>query len=252
MNLKDSRLSARSFFRRIGLTLTVLPALALSAMVQAQDGYSVSGTAYQINTTKVVYRELFTPLDANREITVNYAKPDGSVFATKTLRFTGEPTQPEFEFKDQRTNERRAARFDAGRVFLTFDQQGLKQEKEVLETANLVIDAGRDALIQQHWDALLEGKRIRFQQAWPERLEVAGLQIREIKADRSPLNNASNPTTWRYFVVEPSHKVSAIFATPVHLAYEPDGRYLMRSQGRAPVANDRGRNQDVRVEYEYW
>lgn len=252
MYVKDTPFSFPTLLRKVGMAFCLLPALAVSLSAQAQDGYSVTGTAYQVNTTKVIYRELFSGMDANREIAVNYVKPDGSVFARKTLRFTGEATQPEFEYLDDRTGERRAARFDAGRVFLSYDTQGLKQEKEILETANLVIDAGRDALILQHWDSLLEGKRVRFSQAWPEKLSVARLQVREIKADRSPLYNASAPTSWRYFVIEPANKVSAIFATPVHLAYEPEGRYLMRFQGRVPVTTDKGGSQDVRVEYEYW
>jgi len=248
----NSRTLTGSLLQRVALSLALLPSLFFAATVHAQEGYAVSGTAYEVKSNKIVYRELITPIDGNREITVNYAKPDGTVFARKSLRFTGELTQPEFEFKDQRNNERRAARFEAGRVFLAYDHQGLKQEREILETADLVIDSGRDTFLQQHWDALLEGKRVRFQETWPDKLEVVRMQIREIRANKSPLATKSSPASWRYFVIEPVNKVSAIFATPTHLAYEPDGKYLMRFQGRAPVVNDKGGNWDVRVEYEYW
>ncbi len=232
----------------------VFAGLATAVMADDISGnqYAVSGSAYQLDTNKLLYREFFTPMDENREVRVDYARPDGKIFATKVLSYRGEVTQPEFEHHDQRDNERLAARFDTGRLMLAYDQEGYRQEKAIMDTADLVIDAGLDAFIQQQWDALTSGKRVRFTYTFPYRLSTGRLQVREITVDRSPLAHASNPASWRYFMIEPANRFSAIFSDPIHLAYENDGRYLMRYYGRSNLDSDDKKHWNVRIEYEYW
>ena len=223
----------------------------LSFAAAAQPQYAVTGKAYDIDTNQLLYVEMYTPISENREVTVDYAKPDGAVFATKVLIYSGEPTQPEFEYKDQRDKERLAANFNIGRLILAYDQEGYKQEKEIMETVGLVIDAGFDAYIQQEWDKLVDGKKVHFSYTLPYRLSTIKLRARQITADKSPLFNADSPASWRYFVIEPASKFVSIFSDPIHLAYESQGKYLMRYYGRSNVDSDDGGTWDVRIEYEY-
>src|SRR4051812_21798463 len=90
-----------------------------ASVVMADDSYAVSGTAYNLKTGKVAYRELFTGLDANNEVHVNYAKPDGVIFARKKLNYNTEVFQPGMEFNDERDDELVSAAFDGGRLLLT-------------------------------------------------------------------------------------------------------------------------------------
>lgn len=232
------------------VTLVVISLLAPAVLAEAQ--YAVSGNAYDMDSAKLLYREFYTPVNENGEVTVTYAKPDGSVFATKTLKYSGAPTQPEFEYNDTRDKEHLAAQFRAGRLVLTYDQEGYKQEKEVMETVGLVIDAGFDAFIQQQWDKLIEGKKVRFAFTVPYRLATENLQVRQVTADKSPLFGESTPATWRFFVIEPANRFAAIFSDPIHLAYESEGKYLMRYHGRSNLDSNDGGTWDVRIEYEYW
>lgn len=240
------------------LTRQFLGTVALAATAwyvptaAAEPQYSVSGNAYDMQTARLLYREFYTPVNENGEVTVNYAKPNGSIFATKTLKYSGELTQPEFQYRDQRDNEHLAARFSAGRLVLVYDQEGYKQEKEIMETVGLVIDAGFDAFIQQQWDKLIEGKKVRFAFTVPYRLATTNLQVRQVTADKSPLFGENTPASWRFFIIEPANRFSAIFANPIHLAYESEGKYLMRYYGRSNLDNDKGGTWDVRIEYEYW
>jgi hypothetical protein len=239
--------SALSFFSTAIASLVFCAATAL-----ADSQYAVSGAAYDIETNKLLYREFYTPLDANREVRVDYARPDGSIFASKTLSYIGDVTQPEFEYNDTRDNERLAARFDTGRLMLAYDQEGYRQEKAIMDTVDLVIDAGYDAFIQREWDRLLAGKKVRFTFTMPYRLTTTRLQIKEVAPERSPLFKSDNPTSWRYFSIEPANRFSAIFSDPIYLAYETEGRYLMRFYGRSNLDSDEGGKWDVRIEYEYW
>jgi hypothetical protein len=223
-----------------------------TGLAYADPQYAVSGSAYRLGKNELLYREFYTPLDANNEVQVSYTRPDGEVFATKTLRYTANPTQPEFDYHDLRDNERLAGRFSAGRLILTYDQEGYKQEKELVETLGLVTDNGFDVFIQQHWDQLVAGEKIRFTYALPYQLNVANLQVRQITADKSPLFDADSPATWRYFIIERANRFASIFKAPIHLAYESEGKYLMRYAGHSPLDDDNKGIWEVRVDYEYW
>lgn len=246
--LAKTSLLAPVFFRAVLFSFAAL----LPFIAQADGEYAVSGSAYSIDNNQLLYRELYTPINGNREVTVNYTTPDGKIFASKTLIYSGDPIQPEFEFRDQRDNERLAAKFAAGRLVLAYDQEGYKQEKEIMETVGLVVDAGFDAYIQQNWDDLVAGKKTRFRYTMPYKLITANLQARQITADKSPLFSADSPATWRYFVIEPANRFASIFKDPIHLAYESEGKFLMRYYGRSNLDSDDKGAWDVRIEYEYW
>lgn len=234
-------------FALIGLTT-----LVTAPPVFADAQYAVSGNAYNIENNQLLYRELYTPINDAKEVTVSYVKPDGTEFASKVLKYSGAATQPEFDYNDQRDKEHLGARFEAGRVVLTYDQEGYRQEKEIMETLGLVIDAGFDAFIQQEWAALVAGKKPKFNFTLPYRLSTIKLRAKQITAHKSPLFSASAPASWRYFMIEPANKFTAFFADPIYLAYESDGKYLMRYYGRSNLDNDQGGTWDVRIEYEYW
>lgn len=233
-------------------SMAVASLIFCAVPVVADSQYAVSGAAYELETNKLLYREFYTPINENREVRVDYARPDGGIFASKSLRYLGDVTQPEFEYNDTRDNERLAARFDTGRLMLAYDQEGYRQEKAIMDTVDLVIDAGFDAFIQREWDKLTSGKKVRFTFTLPYRLTTIRLQAREIPVERSPLAKPDNPASWRYFSIEPANRFVSIFSDPIHLAYESEGRYLMRYYGRSNLDSDEGGSWDVRIEYEYW
>ncbi len=68
----------------------------------------------------------------------------------------------------------------------------------------------------------------------------------------SPLAYKGAGETWKYFRVDTANKLSSLFTEPMYYAYDPEGRFLMRYQGRANIDDDEGENWDVRIEYEYF
>ena len=223
-----------------------------AASAMANNGYAVSGAAYNLKTGKLAYRELFTALDVNGLVQVNYAKPDGIVFARKTLNYATEVFQPGVEITDERDEELVSATFDAGRLLLTHKKKGDSHTKTLYDTAKLVIDAGVDAFIQLNWVKITSGKKVEFDVADARNLGIEKFVIKEIDASASPLAYKGAAETWKYFRVETANKLSSIFVEPIFYAYEPDGKYLMRYQGRANIDNDAGEAWDVRIEYEYF
>lgn len=245
--------SPQAFLCKTGLAFALSLSLwsIISLPVNAEEQYVVSGTAFNLDNNKLIYREFYTPMNANNEVTVNYAKPDGNIFATKTLFYTGEVFQPEFELHDKRDDEKISARFTNGRLVLSHSLNFATNQKTIMDNASLVIDAGFDAFIQKNWDKLTSGKKVLFDFALPSKVTTIKLQAQEVPAAKSLLGSSSNPANWRYFLITPANKFKSIFATPIHLAYAPENKYLMLFQGRSNLDNDKGDPLDVRIEYEY-
>lgn len=237
--------SIRQFAILLGLVVVSIHALA-------NNGYAVSGKAYNLKTGKLAYRELITELNENKEVQVNYAKPDGVIFARKTLNYNTEVFQPGVVFNDERDDETVSAVFDAGRLLLTHRVKGNSQTKTLYETAKLIIDAGLDSFIQQQWVRITAGKKVEFDVADARHLGIEKFVIKEIDVSSSPLAYKGAAETWKYFRVDTANKLSSVFTEPMYYAYDPNGQYLMRYQGRANIDSDNGEAWDVRIEYEYF
>jgi len=226
--------------------------LSYGVSASANDGYAVLGNAYNLKTGKLAYKEFFTELNENKEVQVNYAKPDGIIFARKTLNYSTEVFQPGFALDDERDDETVSALFDAGRLVLTHRVKGDSQTKTLYETSKLIIDAGVDAFIQQQWAKLTSGKKIEFDVADARHLGVEKFVIKEVHASVSPLAYKGAGENWKYFRVDTANKLSSIFTDPIYYAYDPDGLYLMRYQGRSNIDSEKGDVWNVRIEYEYF
>jgi len=237
-------------------TIRQFAALLSLAMIStcsfASDGYAVSGSAYDLKTGKLAYRELITGLNDNKEVQVNYAKPDGVIFARKTLNYATEVFQPGFVVSDERDDETVSAVFDGGRLLLTHRVKGDSQTKTLYDTAKLIIDAGVDSFIQQQWGKITAGKKVEFDVADARHLGVEKFVIKEIDTSASPLAYKGAADSWKYFRVDTANKLSSLFTEPMYYAYDPNGQYLMRYQGRANIDSDKGETWDVRIEYEYF
>lgn len=226
--------------------------LCLAAQANAQEEtYVVAGTAYNLDNNQLIYRELYTALDENRQVRVHYVTPEGDRFASKTLTYLGEYFQPEFELKDLRDDEVVSAKFDGPRLVMNHRQGEKNNTGTFYDNARIVIDAGFDAYIQLNWDQLMAGKRIKFDFAYVQRMEAIGLEVKKIKPAESPLYDANYGQDWVYLQMKVANPLKSLLAQPVFLAYNPNGRYLMRYQGRSNLDDYRGLPWDVRIDYEY-
>lgn len=242
---------SRKLLAGFGLTAACILG-AFTAPVSADSGnYAVKGSAYDPKSDKLLYREFYSPLDENRVVTVTYTRPDGTTFATKKLTYSGEIHQPEFEMHDTRDDEKISARFESGRLVLSHSLNFSTNEKTIMDNASTVIDAGFDAFIQKNWGKITSGKKVQFDFAMPTRSEAVKLVVQEVPSGKSLAYNYKDPKGWRYFSITPAHKFHAIFAKPIHLAYSPNDKYLMRYLGRSNLDDDKGKQWDVRIEYEY-
>lgn len=230
--------------------LSILAAFSATTL-QAEENYVVAGSAYSLDANQLIYRELYTALDENKSVRVDYMTPEGVAFASKTLVYQGESFQPSFNYEDTRDNEYVSAQFQGARLVLSHVMGNTQNEKVIYDNARMVVDAGFDAYIQLNWDKLVAGKRLKFDFAMPTRLSSLQLEVRKIKGPESPVYDADFGRDWIYFRITPAKTFISLFADPINLAYDPNGKYLMRFHGRSNIDDDRGGPQDVRIEYEY-
>jgi hypothetical protein len=225
--------------------------LSVQSTAVAEE-YAVAGTAYDIKSGQLVYREVISKLDLNGEVHVSYVRSDGVIFARKTLNYATEVFQPGFTLEDDRDEEILKAEFDAGRLLLTHSAKGNSQTKTLYDTAALVIDLGLDAFIQQHWAELVAGKKINFDFVNSRQLSVEKWLVKSIGSEDSPLSYKGAMPNWKYFRVEPKRRLASLFAETIYFAYDPEGMFVMRYQGSAAVDSDKGEAFGVRIEYEYF
>jgi hypothetical protein len=219
----------------------------------AQDRlYATMGTAYSLDDNKVLYREAYTAINEMGEVEVDYLDPQGNKFATKTLVFQGEPFQPTFVLQDSRDNETISVQFEKARLVMRHKDMSGPRQKIIFEHANMVIDAGFDSYIQLKWDDLLKGKELKFDYALPAKLSSVGMSAEKIQGNESPLYDKQYGDSWVYFRLQPAKKWMSVFSDPIYLAYDPNGKYLMRYSGRSAIDDAKGIPLDVRVEYEYF
>jgi hypothetical protein len=119
------------------------------------------------------------------ERVVLYTCRDGAAFARKTLSYV-EPMSPDFELDDAANGMREGVR-SAGSARMVF-YRGVRVEPEksgsVPEDPGLVIDAGFDEFIRDHWPALMSGKPLDLKFLIPSRLEKMDFQAQHVRSEQ--------------------------------------------------------------------
>ena len=134
-------------------TIAMITASAANASVQSYEGY-----AYDAGENKLLYREshwLYTQDGVGQHLIV-YRCVNGEPFARKRVNDAPGPATPDFEMLDARSGYREGVRTREGHreMFKQADAQAPEQRAPVSLRENTIIDAGIDAFVQAHWDAL--------------------------------------------------------------------------------------------------
>lgn len=212
--------------------------LALSA--GASDAFAIEryeGLAYAKKGGKLLYLETHWIQDKGRRL-VLYRCPDGSVFARKQVMGGG--PAPDFELVDGRDGYREGVRTRNGvrEVFTRPSATAAERAKPLPAPAGLVIDAGFDAFVRQHWGALaqVDSRRVRF--LVPSRLESIDFQLTSLAGDENTRRYRLALDAW-YGGVVPN----------VTVTYAADDQRLMRFEGIGNLRDHQGRYPAVRIEF---
>lgn len=241
-------------------TIPLLPALTSLLLAAASTGHTtgaaptaaagirqIEGQAHATGDGHLMYAEthwLYTDRGVPARL-VLYRCPDGRPFARKWLREDGPAQAPDFELADGRTGYREGVR-RTGNTRLVFVQSrtgAAERTAPLPDSADLVIDAGFDAYIRQHWDRLGSGESETVPFLIPSRLGALDFKVRRLDdavvegrpARRYRLGLAS----W------------IGFALPhIDVAYDARTRELLRFVGLANIRGSNGDNVRARIVFD--
>ncbi|HEU4664380.1 MAG TPA: hypothetical protein VFS55_10155 [Dokdonella sp.] len=220
--------------------LLVAAAVANSGL--AAERYE--GYAYALDGERLLYRETHWLYEGERpERLVVYRCPDGSPFARKRVTDVDRAHAPDYAFSDARDGHREGVRSTAGRRDVYWqDRDGTDRvERSLVIDPDTVIDAGFDAYIREHWDALAAGTPLSARLLLPSRLGTIGVRI----------SDATSPADRRMALRRMSVQLDAwyAFALPsLSLVYDR-ARNLREFRGVGPVRDRHGRNLSVLIRF---
>ncbi|ROQ20113.1 hypothetical protein EDC38_0709 [Marinimicrobium koreense] len=239
----------KSLISGVAASLLLLP----TAQALAEESeYEIIGAAYHADKIEqLLYEERYTPVNDSGKGEVHYVDPDGERIAEKTLDYSHGETSPSFELRDLRQDLHWSARWsdDEEQIRLTRGSREEPESESVEVKSRQVIDAGFDPFIQSHWDRLMDGERVTFHFAFPNRLTNVRLRAERIEADDSPIQKQEEG--WVYFRIRVNSAVLSLFADNLYLAYDPEDTRLMVFRGRSNIPDADGEGRDVEIHYRY-
>ncbi|GAA4649431.1 hypothetical protein GCM10023116_17050 [Kistimonas scapharcae] len=228
--------------------LSVLSLCLLSLLMawQANAGLpaSVIGRAYDLEGAVLLYTEEHLYPSPYRH-TVTYREASGEVFAKKRLDYTHSFTVPDFRQENARNGEViKVARMGSDKLEVTYqanDKQKPKQKRVAIESL-MVVDAGFDHFVREHWETLRKGRSLTIAYLAPSRRQTVALRINEV-----PCSSSSDVC----FNIAPDSWLLGLVLDPIFLTYEKETKQLLRFRGRGNIADKKGDYQTVDIRYEY-
>lgn len=230
----------------IGLT-----AAGLWALPTLADDYRVTGKAYHADDAdRLLYEERYTPIDGNDQAEVHYVSPEGEAIARKRLDYSRGQSKPSYTLIDERHDLIWSVQWEGdSHLALRQGDRDNPDTKRVSADEPQVVDAGFDGFITEHWDALLEGERLTFYFAFPNRL--TNVRLRAERIARSDSQIVDGKDDWVYFRIQVNSRLLSLFADDLFLAYDRDNRQLQVFRGRSNLPDENGDGVDVQIRYDY-
>jgi len=226
----------KNFLREKSITVALF-AFATLPVLAAETW---TGEAYLLDGGAPAYRETHYLFGGERLVV--YACPDGKPFARKTIRDEGDAQAPDFDMQDARWGYREGVR-GAGASREIFVQRAPDQPEKNLALSlpkDGVIDAGFDAYVHKHWDALTRGDTLRFKFLVPSKRAFYAFDLARV-------DNASNAAQ---LTVRLSLGAWYSFLAPsIDVTYDRTTQRLLRFAGMSNIRDENLKNLNVRIEF---
>ena len=186
--------------------------LFVSSVLQA----AIVGEARDRNG-EVLYTEQHF-IEGNRH-RVEYRAPDDVLFATNEIDYSVGQFHPAYRQHNMRSDEVEGARWQQDTLVLFHTVGSNGHEKRFKAPKRVVLSAGIDHFVRDHWVALQRGDALQFRFAVPARLMLAEMRMSRVAG--------SDELTLR---IEPVSRWLRLLSSPIELVYD-DTRRLHRYRG---------------------
>lgn len=242
-------MNARRSYRGLWLALLVI----VSSLCRADDStWQFIGEATALNDGPggtLLYREKHTVKGHCEQGTwvpetdaVDYLAPrKDTVFATKQVDYIPSVLRPDFDFRQPRYDDRITVTHNGNDQVIIRHTQG--DNTDTFKTAiaeSVVIDAGFDNLVRQHWTALTQGKSVDFEFLAPTRGEHYRFVLEPASAARIKAD-----VTLR---IRPTGLVTRLLVDPILLGYSARGE-LTDYYGLTNILNGADSNYLAHIRY---
>lgn len=189
---------------------------------------NVLGEAFRQGSDQLLYRELHEyAIDSNGELEhqVTYTQPDGSAWAEKQIRYHDRATAPDFELTDSLNRESLKVTVTESIIKVAHTQTDKTQEHQLDSKSPLVVDAGFDPFVRQHWQSLSHGNSETFFFLLPRREKLVELRL-------TPQSCSDfEPDHYLCLALEINNWLLRMLVDPIELTYQRDERCLIRYLG---------------------
>lgn len=203
----------------LALTLLAAPLAASAAQIRAYVGEARSAD------DALIYEEHhLVRLDGEQPVErlVTYRCTDGQPFARKLVTYGNPVHAPTFRLDDHRFGY--VEGFDDGVVFVRAGTAAEEQRAVIKASAALVVDAGFDEFVREHWDTLQRGASVPLEFLVPSRLSSYKFKLRKVRSEAMFGAPAS------VFELAVSGLLGW-FADPLEVGYRDSDRRLMHFKG---------------------
>ena len=230
---------------RIG-TLMLLAGGSLAA-----ESPAIIGEAFSLKTHQLVYRELHYINPSGLDHRVEYRTPDNKVLAVKTIDYRSGLNAPRFRQISRNSGELIEVDWREGKLLMQYRQDARSKLIESLMNPpeKLVVDAGFNHFIQQHWAALNEGSALVFNFAAPARQSLVDLVIQ--RKDCGEWVAMEQRGSSLCLLIHSPNWLLRLLMEPIELAYDSHSQHLMQYRGLANVSDDNGDSYRVNIRYQY-
>ena len=149
----------------------------------AMDSHAVldiTGEAFRQGSDTLLYRERHrysTLKDNTHQQDVIYTQPDGTPWAQKKLHYDQPPTAPSFTLTDSRNQESLQVTVESEHISILHSHNDKQHTAKVEIQSPLVVDAGFDPFVRQHWQSLHQGESETFFFLLPRRERLVELKL---------------------------------------------------------------------------
>ena len=235
-------------YRALALRQCVSSVLLGAASVVHAAGQHYEGYAYDIDEGKLLYREshwLYTEDNIERHLIV-YRCANGDPFARKHINAAAGAVTPDFDMLDARSGLREGVRTREGHreIFEQANAKATEHHAPLTIPQNAVIDAGLDAFVRTHWNALsdtgvspvplLVASRLGY-------MDFSAHKLRDARAD---------PDDIRWFRLTLASWSFLGAALPhIEIAYDAVTHERREYRGYVDIRGDDNKNLKVRIEF---
>lgn len=235
--------------RWLMIALTFLCAQNAFANTHDTKTLTYKGNAYDLNDShKLLYTETHHLTLVNGKPSVRrvaYRSATKQLIVEKTNQYQQNSATPEFELQDLRTGYREQARFSRnGDLILTLQENGQAQEQSHRIDSlpsHLIIDAGFDSFVRQHWSELEAGKSVTFSFASVARLDLIDFRLLKKDSNKEQL----------VLSMRLKSRLLAWLLDPIELTYDRQSKRLLRYRGLGNIQDSQGNAYHVDIRYQY-